>query len=213
MEDFNQFIYCLDLLGTFGFAVYGSKKAIEHSLDILGVLICAFCISCGGGIRDSMLINKVPALFTDVNYFFVIISAVILVYILENYKSIFVKFNFVFQLFDTIGLVTFSLISIRLAHFYNYNFVGIIVFAVVGSCFGGVLKDLMLNKKPELVYKYFYGDVAVLMGVFVSVSPNTLNSIPKMILLMAAGFVVRYFVIRHNLSLIDFEKKWLRTIK
>jgi uncharacterized membrane protein YeiH len=38
------FIYILDLFGTMAFAVTGAFKAIENKADIVGIVICSFCI-------------------------------------------------------------------------------------------------------------------------------------------------------------------------
>jgi uncharacterized membrane protein YeiH len=49
----TQLLLILDLLGTFVFAMEGASTAVQHELDLLGLMVLAFATALGGGIvRD-----------------------------------------------------------------------------------------------------------------------------------------------------------------
>src|SRR5450756_1989755 len=49
-----------DLLGTFVFALEGASTAVQHELDLLGIMVLAFVTALGGGIVRDVLIGSVP---------------------------------------------------------------------------------------------------------------------------------------------------------
>ncbi|MDG1397218.1 MAG: TRIC cation channel family protein, partial [Polaribacter sp.] len=55
-----EFIYLLDILGTFAFAISGALVASEQKFDLFGVVIIAFVTAVGGGMLRDILINAHP---------------------------------------------------------------------------------------------------------------------------------------------------------
>ena len=59
----------LEIIGTIIFALQGSLVAIEHDLDVLGIMILALTTAVGGGMtRDIILGNTPPNMFKDPMY-------------------------------------------------------------------------------------------------------------------------------------------------
>ena len=70
-------IYSLDLIGTFAFALSGALVASNKKFDLFGVIIIAFVTAVGGGMLRDVLINAHPINWIgDLNYIWIILSAV-----------------------------------------------------------------------------------------------------------------------------------------
>ena len=55
-----QFLFVLDLAGTFVFALSGALAGVKHRLDLFGVLGVAFAAATAGGIVRDLLIGATP---------------------------------------------------------------------------------------------------------------------------------------------------------
>ena len=60
-----KFIFVLDILGTFAFAVSGALVAMDKKFDVFGVIIIAFVTAVGGGMLRDILINAL------INYLYI----------------------------------------------------------------------------------------------------------------------------------------------
>src|SRR5215470_19563723 len=56
----NTLLTVFDLAGTFVFALSGATKAVEHKLDVFGVLVLGFAAGNSGGIARDLMIGAVP---------------------------------------------------------------------------------------------------------------------------------------------------------
>ena len=54
------FLYIIDVLGTFSFAVSGAFFAMEKKLDPFGVIIISFVTAIGGGTLRDVMIGNLP---------------------------------------------------------------------------------------------------------------------------------------------------------
>jgi uncharacterized membrane protein YeiH len=60
----NRFFFILsDSLGLVSFSITGALVAIDHSLNLTGVMALAFITAVGGGIARDVIINEVPFVF------------------------------------------------------------------------------------------------------------------------------------------------------
>lgn len=65
----TQWIRILELIGGAAFALSGAAAAMEHGLDIFGLLVLALTTAAGGGVlRDLLLGQTPPAVFSDPLY-------------------------------------------------------------------------------------------------------------------------------------------------
>jgi len=56
----NTLFTVFDLAATFVFALSGATKAVEHKLDLFGVLVLCFATGNSGGIARDIMIGAVP---------------------------------------------------------------------------------------------------------------------------------------------------------
>ena len=137
----------LDLAGVFFFAVSGSLLAARKQFDILGSLLLASLVSLGGGVIRDIILNTVPAAFTNPAYLVPPVLATVLVYFLfssvQRYTSLLV-------LFDAGGLALFCITGTLKALSLGVNPVAAVLLGVTTSVGGGLLRDITANEVPQL---------------------------------------------------------------
>ncbi|MFA6550795.1 MAG: trimeric intracellular cation channel family protein [Candidatus Gracilibacteria bacterium] len=191
-------IYILDLLGTFVFACYGSYYALKKDFDIFGILVCAFLTAVGGGTIRELILNHVPFYFFDMAYAEAIIAGIAFTIIIFKH---FHRINRFMLVLDGIGLVVFALIGASKAHEMGFGLLPIVFFATVTSVGGGLLRDMVLNDVPEIMYKDFYATVAILLGFTFWLGEKYANNIYFLNLLIVAFFIVRVLAIFYKVGL------------
>lgn len=189
----------MDVTGTFSFALAGSLAAMEKRLDPFGVLIIAFATAVGGGtIRDLLLGNTPVVWLTDlrtvstilVGYTFALIFA-------SRLKRWFLLLTF----FDALGLGFFTLIGIEKAIQHNLQPGICIALGTMTGCFGGVLRDVLLNNVPLVFRKEIYASASIVGGIVFFL----LQEITNYELAYIAGFLIivclRLLALKFNWSL------------
>ena len=193
-----QEIYILDLIGTFAFAIYGSYFGLKKDLDIFGVSICAFLMALGGGTIREIILNNTPFYFFDMNYILAIIIAIILtIFIYKKFHRI-KPFALVL---DSVGLVTFAFIGATKANELGFGVFAIIFLATISAVGGGILKDLVLNEVPEIMYKDFYASVAILLGIIYGFVHPYMDNILWANMLILLCLTIRLFAIFLKINL------------
>lgn len=191
-------IYILDLIGTFAFASYGSYLAVKKNFDIFGIFVCAFLTAVGGGTMREILLGNIPFYFFDKNYFFAIVAATVFSVLL--YKN-FHKINKFVLALDAIGLVTFAFIGATKANELHLGMFAIVSIATTSAVGGGVLRDIVLNKMPEIMYRDFYASVAILLGVIYGITHESMQNIIYANLLILFCLCLRLIAIYFKVNL------------
>jgi uncharacterized membrane protein YeiH len=153
----------MDVIGTFSFALAGSLAAMEKRLDPFGVLIIAFATAVGGGTIRDLLLGNTPVSWLSnlrtastilVGYGFALIFA-------SRLKKWFGLLTF----FDALGLGFFTLLGIEKAIQYNLQPGICIALGTMTGCFGGVLRDVLLNNVPLVFRKEIYASASIVGGI------------------------------------------------
>ncbi len=157
-ENFNSVI---EVLGTIAFAMSGSFAAMQKRFDPFGVLIIAFVTSVGGGtVRDLLL--DVPIFWMhDLMMFTVIFITCIFSMI---FKSIEKKFRVTLFLFDSFGLGLFTIVGIQKGLNADLHPIICITLGTITGCFGGIIRDILLNRIPLIFRKEIYATASILGG-------------------------------------------------
>lgn len=161
----------LELLGVASAAISGAMVAIEKKADAFGVLLLAIISALGGGVlRDIMLGYLPPRMFTSFSYITVTLFFALVVFIdaivrHEKYHAHKEKLDAVNNLFDALGLASFTVVGMNLtiAQCGMENPLLPIVLGVVTGIGGGMLRDTLLSTMPRVLYKRVYA-VASLAG-------------------------------------------------
>src|SRR5580704_1695234 len=82
----DQLLFAADIGGTLVFAVEGAMAAVNGNLDLIGIMVLAFCTALGGGIiRDVLLGSLPPAALRDWRYPVVAFTGAVAVFFLHQY--------------------------------------------------------------------------------------------------------------------------------
>jgi uncharacterized membrane protein YeiH len=176
---------------------------MEKKLDPFGVLVLAFVTAIGGGTLRDILIGNLPVSWLrNETASIVIFSAAVVTMLFGRYLK---KFTTTLFLFDAVGLGLFTLIGIKLGVEKDFS-VGIcITLGTITACFGGVVRDVLLNNIPLLFRKEIYA-MACIAGGAVYFLLREMNIDPDLstILGILIIFVIRIIAVRYKLFLPQF---------
>lgn len=153
-----DYITILEYIGVFAFAVSGAIVAIEEEFDVFGVHIIAIITAMGGGVlRDIVSDVGIPVFFTSyMTIPFIIAGTLLAIFLKGN-----LKYKNLFVFIDAIGLAAFFISAAVKAINSNYNFMLFIFAASITGVGGGVLRDIITNRKPQI----FKNDIYCIAGV------------------------------------------------
>ena len=163
--------FLLDIMGVASFAVSGAMVAVNRKADLFGVLFLAVVTALGGGIiRDVMLGQLPPRMFTSYVYIAVAVAFALAVFIAallgkEKYRVNEARLDAVDNVFDAIGLAAFTVsgANIVIETYGLGNPVLIVAMGMTTGFGGGMLRDVFTNTMPMVLCKHVYA-VASLAG-------------------------------------------------
>lgn len=199
----TQFLYIIDILGTISFAVSGAFLAMEKKLDPFGVLVLSFVTAIGGGtLRDMMIGNLPVSWLTNGTATIVIFCSAIVTMFFGHYLKHLTTTLF---LFDALGLGLFTLIGIEFGIDKHFSIGVCIALGTITACFGGVVRDVLLNNIPLLFRKEIYA-MACIVGGLIYFLLKKLNIGPDVskILCILIIFIIRVLAVRFKISLPQF---------
>ena len=152
----------MDITGTLSFAIAGALAAMSKKLDPFGVLIIAFVTAVGGGtLRDMLLGEKPVSWLTDSRTVITIIVGAVLAMLFAGKLRRFGLLTF----FDALGLGFFTLTGIDKAIHAELQPGICIALGMVTGCFGGVIRDVLLNNVPLIFQKEIYASASLAGGI------------------------------------------------
>ncbi|TXD48418.1 trimeric intracellular cation channel family protein [Polaribacter sp. IC073] len=193
-------IYVLDILGTFAFAISGALVALDKKFDIFGVIIIAFVTAVGGGMLRDVLINAHPINWiADLNYLYVIFTAVMFTFLFKSKIAYLSKTMF---LFDTIGISVFTLLGLEKALAIDLHPIIALVMGMVSAVFGGVLRDVLTTKIPLIFEKEIYASACLSGGiVYLILNYFRVDENINFIISAAVVVIIRVIAVRFHLEL------------
>lgn len=194
------FLNVIDILGTFAFAVSGAFSAMEKKLDPFGTLVIAFVTAIGGGTIRDMLVGNFPVGWLQNNTAIIIIfSSAIAAMLFGAYLK---QLTTALFLFDALGLGLFTIIGFEVGLKYGFSAGVCVALGTISACFGGVLRDVLLNKLPLIFHKEIYA-LACIAGavVYYYLHRTNLNTDVSKIICVLIIFSIRLVAVRFNLSL------------
>jgi len=151
----------IEVLGTIAFAMSGSFAAMQKRLDPFGVIIIAFITSVGGGtVRDLLL--DVPVFWMhDLRMCSIILITSIVSMI---FKSLEKNFQVTLFIFDSFGLGLFTIIGVQKGLTAELHPLICIILGTITGCFGGIIRDILLNRIPLIFRKEIYATACIIGG-------------------------------------------------
>lgn len=200
------FLYIIDVLGTFSFAVSGAFFAMEKKLDPFGVLIISFVTAIGGGTLRDVIIGNLPVgwLRNETATITIFIAAIGSMFFEARLR----KFTSTLFLFDSLGLGLFTIIGIEKAMQLNFSMGVCIALGTVTASFGGVIRDVLLNNVPLVFRKEIYAMASIIGGLFYFLLKhiNMDEDVSKIICILLI-FAIRLVAVKYKLGLPAFYTK------
>lgn len=197
-------ILAIEITAILVFAYSGVIQAHRNGFDLVGVLTIALVTAFGGGTLRDVLLGNHPLYWIEHWEFLVYIL------VLSPIAIILLRFNRDFSslrtlmLIDAIGLGLFTASGVSIALRMKTPILPAAMIGVITATFGGVVRDIMCNQKPQLFQptEPLYATCAFL-GAWIYILLIQLNFLPTIALLVcvAGTFLLRVAAVRFNLKL------------
>jgi len=193
----------LDIIGIIAFSISGFILSIRKKLDILGIFNISIITAVGGGLIRDIILKKDIFIFNNLYPLSVaIITVLILLVIFKFNNKLFISDNNkVFNFFDAVGLSTFAYYGTYVAFSFGINIYGIIFLGTLTAVGGGVIRDILLNRIPNIFRNDFYASVAIIVALieYINLEFTVLNEYSYIIIII--GIFVRLMAIHKNYGL------------
>lgn len=193
----------IEVLGLISFAISGTFAAMQKRLDPFGVLIIAFVTCIGGGtVRDLLLGDTPVAWMRDIQSCLIILFTSLATLF---FKSQIKKFKVSLFIFDSMGLGLFTMLGLQKGIVFGLSPGVCIALGTITGCFGGIIRDTLLNTIPLIFRKEIYATACILGGLLYFLLLHfSVEAVVAKLLVIAFIFVLRIVVVRYKLSLPKF---------
>ncbi|MRH41515.1 trimeric intracellular cation channel family protein [Aquibacillus halophilus] len=176
----------LNVIGTIAFAASGAIIAMEVKYDIMGIYILGMITAFGGGaVRNLFIGIPIIELWQQTTLFVIaIITITVLFLIPQKAISIIREWN----VFDAIGLSAFAIQGAMYAHSIHLPFLAVMFSAAITGAGGGIIRDVLAQKKPSVFCQEIYLLWAIIAGFIIGIGwaeePYQLYTLFSIILLL-----------------------------
>jgi uncharacterized membrane protein YeiH len=197
-------LYVIEVTAILVFAYSGLVQARRSGFDLVGMLTIGFVTAFGGGtIRDVLLGNH--PLYWIVHWEFLILIILLLPIELALVRSNRdISGGRVLMVIDALGLGLFTASGVGIALFMNTPALPAAFIGVVTATFGGVVRDLLCNQKPQLFLptEPLYATCSFL-GAWIYIGLIKLGVAPAAAIFscIASVFLLRILAIRFDVRL------------
>ena len=166
-------VIILEYIGVASAAISGTMVGIEKKADAFGVLFLAMITALGGGImRDILLGEFPPRMFTSFIYIGMVAFFSLVVFVdacakRDSYRAHKDRLDAINNIFDAIGLASFTIVGmdITIGKYGMGNPVLIILMGMTTGVGGGMIRDMLTNAMPKVLYKRIYAIASVAGGL------------------------------------------------
>lgn len=152
----------MENLGTASFAISGALAALNKRLDVFGVLVLTFATAVGGGtVRDIMIGNTPVAWMKDQQTIAILFGSYLLSLFFSKQLQYFPR---TLAIFDAIGLGFATVVGLQRGLEAGLTPSVCVALGMVTGCFGGVLRDVLLNDIPLVFRKDVYASATLIGG-------------------------------------------------
>ncbi len=158
----ETFLFIIEVIGTFAFAISGIRLAAFKSFDWFGAYTVGLVTAIGGGtLRDVLL--DIPVFWMQ-TWMYLGVTAVSLAIVIV-FRRLLVSNDRMLFLFDTLGLALFVVIGIQKTLAVGYPMWVAIVMGMITGSFGGVTRDILINETPLFFRTDIYATACVAGGM------------------------------------------------
>ena len=156
-------IYWLDLFGVAVFACSGALAAGQKRMDLFGVVVLAFVTAVGGGTLRDLVIGTTPVFWVrDPLYVWVALAAALLTFVVAHVRPL--RSNLL-VIADAFGLAVFTVVGTRIGVDQLGPGVIAAMTGVMSGVFGGIIRDVLVNRVPLVLRHEIYASAALLGAI------------------------------------------------
>ena len=195
----TTFIYIIEVIGTFAFAISGIRLASTKKFDWFGAYVVGLATAIGGGTLRDLLINMPP--FWMTNGMYLVVTGVALLVTIFFGKYI-INMNNTLFIFDTIGLGLFVVVGVQKTIAVGYPYWVAVIMGIITGIAGGIIRDIFINEEPLVFRKDIYA-LACFFGasIFCLCHFFDVNGILSQIACAASVIIIRILAVKYHWSL------------
>lgn len=154
------------MMGIFSFAASGATIAVEEKYKIQGVYVVGLVTSIGAGVISHLVTNiPVSALWENRLLAQLILIPITLIFFMRSPLS---RFPRSFVLLDAMALSAFAIYGSVHAASFHLPMVDVMLAAVLTGAGGGVIRDLLVGRRPLVLDNKMYAAWPMLTGIIIS---------------------------------------------
>lgn len=165
----------LSAIGVVAFSVAGALVAIDHRVDMFGVVTLAAITSFGGGLTRDLLMGKLPpTLFTDCFYLVLagvsVLTALVVFTVARVFQQKFVEreklIDRITNIFDAVAIGVFATTGAKTVMDFTgapENAFLVLTLGSLTAVGGSIIRDVLIREVPFVLKKRIYV-LAVLAG-------------------------------------------------
>ena len=148
-----DYIYIIEIVAMCVYGFTGVLALKPEKNDLINVVLLGLIASTGGGVVRDVLLDRTVFFIKDVNY---LIAPVIPIVIVFYFYPLTKRFNNLFDYLDGLALALFVASSTSSVLNEGYGPIISITMGVITGVFGGILRDVVINRKPLVMGRTFY---------------------------------------------------------
>lgn len=164
----SDFVFALDLIGIFVFAVDGALVAARNAdLDLIGWVVVGVVTAAGGGILRDLLIGAVPpAMFVQWYYLADALAGSLLAFFLAGLPRMLAK---PLLILDAVGISLFCVTGAQKALVYGLEPPAAVIMGALTAVGGGTIRDIIVRQVPTVLTPGGLYAIPALIGATIAV--------------------------------------------
>lgn len=191
-------------------AMSGALAAGRRNMDLFGVAMIAFFTALGGGTVRDVLLGNFPVIWTQhPHYVYVTVAAGLITIPIARIMR---HLRQLFLVLDAIGLVAFTVIGCNVALTLGYDTVVVIMSGLTTGIFGGIIRDILCNRTPQVLRHELYASVSLVVALlYLALLRHGVDENVTLLAAFSVGLLLRMIAIHWRVSLPVFrytQSRW-----
>ncbi len=202
--------HAAEFVGIVAFAVSGGYAAVRAGMDWLGVLVLGVVVAVGGGTLRDVLLGEQPVWWVrDPQQMIVALVTAAVVIVVATLRPQTKPDSWRTVLYaDAVGLAAFTITGTSIALVHGVPGWIAVGFGVITGTGGGVIRDVLVRRKPLILVGEIYALAAVAGGaLYVLLRETTLDSGVAAAAAMAVVLAIRAGAMRWHWQLPHFPER------
>jgi uncharacterized membrane protein YeiH len=208
-------VFAMELAGTIAFAASGAMVGIDRGMDIFGVCVLGIITATGGGIiRDVILGNVPPGVFSHPVYVLVATASSMVIFIVLYFRRDILSghlrgiYDKVMLTLDAIGLGVFTVVGVNagIAGGYGDNAFLLVFLGTITGVGGGLMRDMMAGVPPYIFVKHIYACASIIGAVSCVYMSRHAGGTYAMAVSCMIVVLIRYLAAHYRWNLPGFRK-------